>query len=297
MGPWHHSIGNAGNSLIVLLGLMTPFLLCIKGKQLIKSLQESRSKAKLPFFWATSTIVHLFNIYMSIKFLTVVCHYYRGYPFSFKENCTNGSIYVIYVVIASGCIAYAHSKLLTFAIPRMWGMFTKCCGRKQHKIVTTISLWGIYYSIFTLLMCIPYQILLVSANPHLYGFGILTVWCAMFICIIVTSIPYTIDQVFIEEEEYRITPKQALRQILLLMFIAVLVFGFGSLTFSITLVLHLSKYGEKTQSMSKTVNFILRHAVLPIVPWMVQTLRKKILAQRDAFVQSLQSVNLNSPEH
>ena len=119
----------------------------------------------------------------------------------------------------------------------------------------------------TLVMCVPYQLLLVSANPHLYGFAILTVWCAMFVCIIITSIPFTIDQIFIKEEEYRITPKQALRQILLLMFIAVLVFGFGSLTFSITLVLHLSKYGEKTQSVSKTV---------------------------DASVQSLQSVN--SPE-
>ena len=175
----------------------------------------------------------------------------------------------------------------------MWGMFTKCCGSKQHKIVKTISLWGIYYSIFILILCVPYQLLLVSANPHLYGFAILTVWCAMFVCIIITSIPFTIDQIFIKEVEYRITPKQALRQILLLMFIAVLVFGFGSLTFSITLVLHLSKYGEKTQSVSKTINFILRHAVLPIVLWMVQKLRKKILAQRKALVQRLQPVNSN----
>ena len=112
----------------------------------------------------------------------------------------------------------------------------------------------------------------------------------MFVCITVTSIPFTIDQIFIKEGEYRITPKQALRQILLLMFIAVLIFGFGSLTFSITLVLHLNKYGEKTQSFSKTVNFMLRHAVLPINLWMVQKLRKKILVQRDALVQRLQSV-------
>ena len=290
-GPSYHSVGNACNDLVQLLGLLIPFLLCIKGKQLIKDLEECRSKAKLPFFWATSTIVHFFNIYMSVKLLIAVCHYYREHPKAYQSTCPNGSIYIIYIIVASGCIAYTHSKLLTFAIPRTWGMFTKCCGRKQHKIVTTISLWGIYYSIFILVMCIPYQLLLVSANPHLYGFGILTVWCAMFVCIIITSIPFTIDQIFIKEEEYRITPKQALRQILLLMFIAVLVFGFGSLTFSITLVLHLSKYGEKTQSISKTVNFILRHAVLPILLWMVQTLRKKILAQRDAFVQRLHSVN------
>ena len=291
----YHSIANACGGLIALLGLLTPFLLCIKGKQFIKSLQESKSKAKLPFFWATSSIVHIFNIYMSVKLLITECHYYRGHPKGFKVTCTTVNIGILYIIIASGCIAYAHSKLLTFAIPRMWWMFTKCCGSKQHKIVTTISLWGIYYSIFILVMCVPFQILLVSSNPHLYGFGILTAWCAMFVCIIVTSIPFTIDQIFMKEEEYRITPKQAFQQILLLMFIAVFVFGFGSLTFSITLVLHLSKYGEKTQSVSKTINFILRHAVLPIALWMVQKLRKKIMVQRDALVQRLQSVN--SPEH
>ena len=291
---WHHSIGNAGNDLIGLLWLITPFLLCIKGKQMILSLQESKSKAKLPFFWATSSIVHIFNIYMSVKALTLMCHYDRYiYLTTFKVNCTAASIGILYITIASGCIAYAHSKLLSIAIPRMWGMFTKCCGSKQHTIVTTLSLWGMYYSIFMLLMCVPCQIVLVGANPHLYGFGILTVWCAMFVCIIITSIPFTIDQIFIKEEEYRITPKQGFRQILLLMFIAVLVFGFGSLTFSITLVLHLSKYGEKTQSVSKTINFILRHAVLPIVLWMFQKLRKKILVQRDALVRRLQSVNTN----
>ena len=291
----YHSIGNACGSLIGLLCLMTPFLLCIKGKQFIKSLQECKSKAKLPFFWATSSIVHIFNIYMSFKFLIIECHYYRGFPKAFKVTCTTINIGILYIIIASGCIAYIHSKMVTIAIPRMWGMFTKCCGSKQYKIVTTISLWGIYCSIFILVMCVPYQILLVSANPHLYGFGILTVWCAMFVCIIITSIPFTIDQIFIKDKEYRITPKQALRQILLLVFIAVLVFGFGSLTFSITLVLHLSKYGEKTQSISKTINFMLRHAVLPIVLWMIQKLRMKILVQRDALVQRLQSVN--SPEH
>ena len=294
MSMLHHSIRNACRNLIGLLGLMTPFLLCIKGKQFIKSLQECKSKTKLPFFWATSSIVHIFNIYMSFKLFISGCHYYRGFPKAFKVTCTTINIYILYVIIASGCIAYIHSKMVTIAIPRTWGMFTKCCGSKQHKIVTTISLWGIYCSIFILVMCVPYQILLVSANPHLYGFGILTVWCAMFVCIIIASIPFTIDQIFIKEEEYRITPKQAFQQILLLVFIAVLVFGFGSLTFSITLVLHLSKYGEKTQSVSKTINFILRHAVLPIVLWMVQKLRMKILLQRDALVQRLQS--LNSPE-
>ena len=94
--------------------------------------------------------------------------------------------------------------------------------------------------------------------------------CGVQCCIIVTSIPFTIDQIFIKDEEYRITPKQALRQILLLMFIAVLVFGFGSLAFSITLVLHLSKYGEETRTFSSSLIFVLHHTLPPIVAWIIR---------------------------
>ena len=139
-----------------------------------------------------------------------------------------------------------------------------------------MSLWGIYLSVVGLLICVPFQFLLVSVNPHLYGFGILTVWCAMFVCIIVTSIPFTIDQIFIKEKKYRITPNQALQQILLLMFIAVLVFGFGSLTFSITLVLHLSKYGEETRTFSSSLIFVLHHTLPPIVAWIIRRVGVKV---------------------
>ena len=258
---------------------LAPFLLYTKGGQLIKSLQQSRSKAKVSLFWAVASLDHVFNVYMIIKFLTGACYLYIN-----TIGCKVFSLTLGYVIVTSGIMAYIHSKYITFPIPKTWSMFTKCFGRKQHRIITTISLWGIYISVVGLLGCLPFQLLLVSANPHLYGFGILTVWCAMFVCIIVTSIPFTIDQIFIKEEEYRITPKQALRQVLLLMFIAVLVFGFGSLTFSITLVLHLSKYGEETQSFTKSLYFVLRYTALPIAWWMIQVLYHKVkLEMRQIF--------------
>ena len=191
-------------------------------------------------------------------------------------DCTAANFILGFTLISSLMIAYIHSKYITLPIPITWSLLTKCCGRNQYRIITTISLWGIYISLMGLLGCLPFQLLLLSANPHLYGLSILTVWCAMFVCIIVTSIPFTIDQIFIKEEEYRITPKQALRQILLLMFIAILVFGLGSLTFSITLVLHLSKYGKETHSFTKSVYFVLRYTALPMASWMIQVLYHKV---------------------
>ena len=262
-------------ALIITIFLLGPFLLHMKGGQLIKSLQQSRSKPKVPFFWAVASLAHAFNIYMINKFLIITCYPYRRTHIT-AENCIITTLTLGYVIVTSGILVYIHSKYITLPIPNTWRILTNYCGRNEHRIITTISLWGIYMSVVGLLVCLPFQLLLVSANPHLYGFAILTVWCAMFVCIIVASIPFTIDQIFIKEEEYRITPKQALRQILLLMFIAVLVFGFGSLTFSITLVLHLSKYGEETQSFTKSVYFVLRYTALPIASWVIQVLYHKV---------------------
>ena len=263
--------------LIAALGTLAPLLLYTQGEKMIKSLQQSRSKAKVPFFWAVASLAHVFNIYLLGKLLLISCYRYSTVsPITCRNSCLAFGYNTICVVIIS-CI---HSKYITFPIPKTWSIFTNCCGRKQHRIITTISLWGIYTITGSIITCLPFQLLLVSANPHLYGFGILTMWCGIFVCIIVTAIPFTIDQIFIKDEEYRITPKQALRQILLLMFIAVLVFGFGSLTFSITLVLHLSKYGEKTQSVSKSIYFVIQHVAILIVLWMVKRMLQKIKQSR-----------------
>ena len=259
--------------LIAALGTLIPLLLHTQGKKMVKNLQQSRSKAKVPFFWAVASLAHVFNVYLLGKLLLISCyHYFALSPMACRNSCLVFGYNIIFAVI----ISYIHSKYITFPIPKTWSIFTQCCGRKQHRIITTISLLGIYMMATSIIICLSFQLLLVSANPHLYGFGILTVWCAMFVCIIITSIPFTIDQIFIKEEEYRITPKQALRQILLLMFIAVLVFGFGSLTFSITLILHLSKYGEKTQSVSNSIYFVIRHVAIPIVLWVVKRMLQKI---------------------
>ena len=270
----------AGSAIMGLLAIGAPFILHIIGKEKLKSLQRSRSKAKVPFFWAVASLAHILNIYMVTKVTIVACCKSKnvGKSITQVKTCYFAITTLMLALIETGIIAYIHSNYITFSVPKTWNIFTNCCGPggKQHRIITTISLWGIYMSVVGLLVCAPYQLLLVSVNPHLYGFGILTVWCAMFVCIIITTIPFTIDQIFIKEEEYRITQKQALRQILLLMFIAVLVFGFGSLTFSITLVLHLSKYGEETRTFSSSLIFVLHHTLPPIVAWIIRRFGVKV---------------------
>ena len=265
---------------LFLLVIATPYIFHSIGKKQLMSLQQSRSKAKVPFFWAVASLAHVFNIYFTAASLTLGCNPNNIVRTTEHkvETCSLTITGFIIIFITSGATACIHSKYISFPIPITWSIITKCCGRKRqvHRIIATISLWGIYMSVVGLLLHLPFQFLLVSVNPHLYGFAILTVWCVMFVCIIVTSIPFTIDQIFIKEEEYRITPIQALQQILLLMFIAILVFGFGSLTFSITLILHLSKYGEETRTFSSSLIFVLHHTLLPIGAWIIRRVGVKV---------------------
>ena len=281
------TIKSAFSSLMVCISFIVQFIIYTKGGQIVRRLQLNRSKARIPLFWALSSLAHLFNIYMIYNGLLAVCFPYmssRAQP----RFCIQYTFFGIYTLASLLLAAFIHSSDLAFNMPRTWSIFTRCCKRKQHRVITTISLWGIYCSVMLLAVCAPYQILLVSTNPHLYGFGILTAWCAMFVCIILASIPFTIDQIFMKDEEYRITSKQAIRQILLLMFIAVLVFGFGSLTFSITLVLHLSKYGEKTQNVATSVYFALKHVAIPIFVWMAKRMLQKIRKGRDVIMRRLE---------
>ena len=276
-----HTMANACGGLITFITLIAPFLLYTQGRQQIKTLQQSRSKAKVPFFWAVASLAHVFNVYMTYNALVVICFRPGCLVENERNACLGASCGVIYTLLTMCSVAYFHSKYITFPIPRTWDVFpSRCCGGKQYRVIRMLSILGIYYCIVLLSLCFPVQLLLVSTNPHLYGIGILTVWCAMFVCIIITSIPFTIDQIFIKEEEYRITSKQALRQILLLMFIAVLVFGFGSLTFSISLLIRLNKYGTKTHSLTKSWSFILQHTAVPILFWIVKRVLQRVNVKR-----------------
>ena len=278
---------NSCNVLICLLVIVALLLIFVKGKQVLSKLQPSRSKGVIPLLWATFTMCHIFNIYMAGKVFIASCYYIH----TKKDNgsAVRDCACVIFqattfVILGTIFAAYTHSKYHVLPIPKLLLNCTNFCGRYEQprRVVGTLSISAVYCSVMILVGCIPYQLLLVSSNPHLYGFSILTSWSVMLGCIVVLAIPFTIDQVFITEKEYGITPKQALQQILLLIFTSLLLFGMGSMTFSITLILHLSKYGEKTQSVSTSVYFIVRHLVIPIVLWMGRRAMQKLNARNNS---------------
>ena len=186
-GGLHSGIANQGFfALIGTVLFLCPFLLHTKGGQLMKSLHRSRNEAKIPFFWAVASLAHVTNIYFIFKLQIAACYPYKEADLNIR-NCIVFHVILLYIFVTLSIIVYVHSKYATFPIPKSWKVLIKCCGRRKHRIITATSLWGIYMSVVALLGCLPYQALMVSANPHLYGFGILTVWCAMFVCITITQ--------------------------------------------------------------------------------------------------------------
>ena len=273
--PAWQNPGIAAMWFVALLLLLWPFLIHTKGKQVVRALHLSKNKHKVPFFWAVAVLSPVFNTYMTGKLVIIGCHPIREYD-AIVKNAQAIAVGLSYMNVSLVIAAVQHSKFVLIPIPRCFNMFHMCLGGRTDRILMTVSLYSVYYSVGCLYLCIPFQVLLLCANPHLHAFTILTVWCMMAGCVILTSILFSIDQVFITNMDFGIKPKQAIRQLLLLFLTVLVLLGFGSFTFSIRLVLHLTKYGEENQSISKSWNFLLKHVVLPLVVWIAKTMLKRI---------------------
>ena len=99
--------------LVSTLALLAPFLLYTKGGQLIKRLQQSRSKAKVPFFWAVASLAHVFNVYMILKLFVATCHPYR--PPSWSQISKLHTCEYNFRVCSSHCVHNSmHSQQVHF---------------------------------------------------------------------------------------------------------------------------------------------------------------------------------------
>ena len=249
---------------VILLGF---FIICTKGSKIAQSLQKSGNKNRMPVFWATATLAPVFTLYMLGK--SILCHCPLPHHERSIVDCLGTVLVVMLIIVGCGMAAPVHSKHWNLPHPKICGIL-RCCGGRGHTVLTTLSLWGIYCSILCLLYSAPHQVLMVCANPHMYGLAIITTWCAIIGLIMMTSIPFTIDQIFLADKDFRITPKQALQQVVLLCFITLLVLGLGSLTFSLTLLLHVSKYGERTISVTVAIFFLMKHVLIPILSYFIK---------------------------
>ena len=272
------------NVLLCTLLLVSLFLLHFIGKSTLKSLESSTKKTNciVHFFWAFSSLSYIFNTYMAVKLFLATCHPYRG-PSTTIPACETVGVAAGVMYISSFILAMLHRKHITLPLPKFIIAIEKCFTNgkdllmlKIELLIKTFALWGIYQCVLINSLCAPFQVLMVMANPHYYGFIIITVWCVMCECTVLTSIPFTLDQTVCTERKHKLTRKNAFCRILFSSYIAVLLFGLGSLTFSVVLLLHLSKNGQKTHSFTGSVYFILRYTLLPFFLTFMKIYVKKL---------------------
>ena len=140
-------------------------------------------------FWAV-VVFSLYNTYMTGKLVTIGCHPAREYK-AVVRNAEAIAVGLSYMNVSLVITAVQHSKIVLIPIPRCFNMFHMCLGRRMDRILMTVSLYSVYYSVGCLYLCIPFKVLLLCANPHLHGF------CVMAGCVVLASIPFNIDQPFI----------------------------------------------------------------------------------------------------
>ena len=174
------------------------FIICIKGSKCL------RNETKMPVFWAAATLAPVFSLYMMTKY--ILCHCNISLGGHSIVDCLERLLAVMYIISVCGIAATVHSKHLNLPLPKVCQVF-RCCGAKQQKVITTLSLWSIYCSFLCLLYSAPYQVLMVCANPHMYRLIIITVWCVIIGLIMIISIPFTVDQIFLANKDFRTTPK------------------------------------------------------------------------------------------
>ena len=123
----------------------------------------------------------------------------------------------------------------------------------------------------------PFAVLLVGTNPFLYGSALLAIILAASLPILLTATLFTIGQVFLEDPDFRLTWREAVRQAGWLLPVGTGCVGVALFMGCICFLLLLSKNGNKVQSVSGVASFLMRHVVLLSLPLLKNTLIKSRL--------------------
>ena len=108
----------------------------------------------------------------------------------------------------------------------------------------------------------PFAVLLVGTNPFLYGSALLAIVLAASLLVLLTATLFTFGQVFLGDPDFRLSRREAVRQVGRLLLPATGCAGVALFLGCICFLLLLSKGGNKVQSVSGVASFFMSHVVL-----------------------------------
>ena len=217
--------------------------------QLLRSALE-KHKGWLAVFWATVNVCFLLNIYTILKMIASACMDAKA------RDCSYGIIAILADIDLSGILVIVHVRKFKHSLPhpRIWQLGIPWNCFTLARVYFMLSSWIICFSLSAIPgVHVPHAIFLLSTNYLLYGTALVAVYLLLPAAICLTTVIYTIDQIFCINAEFRLMGRQGFQQVYRLLVATVAFVGAAGFAARLHLLLLHSKNGQKTQSISTTI--------------------------------------------
>ena len=245
-----------------------PILLCITWrKQLAVLEQVNVTKLGPAVMWACIAWMPIANLYFTVKFLAALSHFATNKKVQ-TENDTYISLVAVYFILFSSIAAVIQSGKPLPGLPN-----TRVLKSAVVRRVVKFHIWAHFNVLLAYLLGkFPFAVLLVGTNPFLYGSALLAIVLAASLLVLLTATLFTFGQVFLGDPDFRLSRREAVRQVGRLLLAATGCAGVALFLGCICFLLLLSKGGNKVQSVSGVASFFMSHVVLTALPLLMRSL-------------------------
>ncbi len=248
--------------------LLPPVLLRITWRKQLAVLEQVKvTKGGPAVMWACIAWMPVANLYFTGQFLTANSQFAPSKTAQTNDDAIIGLV-VVYAIIFSTIAAVIQSGKPLPGLPN-----ARVLKSAVVRKVVKFHIWS-QFNVFLVWMLAktPYVVLLVGTNPFLYGSALLAIVLTGSFLILLTATLFTFGQVFLGDPDFRLSRREAVRQVGHLVLAATGCAGVALFLGCICFLLLLSKGGNKVQSVSGVASFFMSHVVLTALPLLMRSL-------------------------
>ena len=256
-------------SLLFTLGvLFPPVLLRITWRKQLAVLEQVKvTKGGPAVMWACIAWMSIANLYIVVKVISETSYFARKNVYQHQSIIHTGLGLAIALCCATIAAVIQSGKPLP-GLPN-----TRVLKSAVVRRVVKFHIWS-QFNVFlaAVLAKSPFAVLLVGTNPFLYGSALLAIVLAVSLLILMTATLFTFGQLFLGDPDFRLSRREAVRQVGRLLLAATGCAGVALFLGCICFLLLLSKGGNKVQSVSGVASFFMSHVVLTALPLFMRSL-------------------------
>ena len=255
--------------MLITLGILfPPVLLRITWRKQLAVLEHVKvTKGGPAVMWACIAWMPIANLYFTAKAITTISHFAIDYMYQ-RENDIYMGLGVAVVLCCVTIAAVIQSGKPLPGLPN-----TRVFKSAAVRRVVKFYVWSQFNAFLAAVLTkTPFAVLLVGTNPFLYGSALLAIVFAASLLILLTATLFTFGQVFLGDSDFRLSRREAVRQVGRLLLAATGCAGVALFLGCICFLLLLSKGGNKVQSVSGVASFFMSHVVLTALPLFMHSL-------------------------